>query len=156
MFGKLVRRSPIGTVLRAEVKEDLGRRTARAGFAHLPEIVFIEPLYSVSGHTDDICPDSLGLIVSDMTSHPQAVPVYAKYLGHELPGPRDCLILEVVTETEISEHLEERKVPGRATNCIKVVVLATCSHAFLNGDGTGRIVRGCLLAQEVRDKGHHP
>ena len=59
-------------------------------------------------------------------------------LGHELPGERDRLGLEVVAEREVAEHLEERGVTGGRADVVEVGVLATGAHHLLRGDDAQR------------------
>src|SRR3546814_20973930 len=61
-----------------------------------------------------------------------------------------------VAEAEVPEHLEEAEVPAGAADGVEVVVLAPGADAALHGRGPGRVVGRDLLAEEVRDEGHHP
>ena len=67
----------------------------------------------------------------------KAFRVEAPFLGEKGPGVVDRLFLEIVPETEISEHLEEGMMARRVADIIEIVVLAPCSHAFLGA--------GCAL-----------
>jgi len=72
----------------------------------------------------------------------QSVP----YLGEELPGPADGLLLEVVPEGPVPEHLEKGVVVGVLPHVIEVVVLPAGADALLGIAGTAqpaeRRVRG--------------
>ena len=74
-------------------------------------------------------------------------------LGHQLPGERDRLLLEVVAEGEVPEHLEEGVVARAAADLFQVVVLARDAHALLRGGGA--LVGARLLAGEHALEGHH-
>src|SRR2546430_15382538 len=50
---------------------------------------------------------------------------------HPLPGVLDRLLLEVVAEGEVAQHLEECVVPGRVADLLQVVVLAAGPDALL-------------------------
>ena len=67
-------------------------------------------------------------------------------LRQELPGEGDRVLLEVVAEREVAEHLEERVVARGDAHVLEVVVLAAGAHALL-GRGRARVV-ALLLAQE--------
>jgi hypothetical protein len=56
-------------------------------------------------------------------------------IGQKLPGPMDRLALEIVAETEIAEHLEERVVIGGAAHVVDVAG----AEAFLAGRGPGEV-----------------
>ena len=58
----------------------------------------------------------------------------------------DRLVLEVVAEGEVAEHLEEGVVAGGVSDVVQVVVLAAGADAFLRGGGAG--VRALFLAGE--------
>ena len=55
--------------------------------------------------------------------------------GHQVPGELDRLVLEVVAERKVAQHLEERVMAGGETDDIKVVVLAAGAHALLRRGG---------------------
>ena len=156
VLGRGVGRAALGPDVGPVVEEDLGARAARPGLAHLPEVVLAEALDALAGKADRVGPDLLGLVVALVDGDPQAVGVDAEHLGDELPGPRDGLGLEVVAEAEVAEHLEEAEVPGRPTDGVEVVVLATGPHAPLHRRRPAGVVRHRLLAQEVGDERHHP
>ena len=56
-------------------------------------------------------------------------------LGDQVPGQLDGVVLEIVAEGEIAEHLEEGVVAGGVADIFEVVVLAAGAHAFLRGGG---------------------
>ena len=66
-------------------------------------------------------------------------------LGQQRPGQRNGVVLEVVAEREIAEHLEERVMAKRRPDVVEVVVLAADAHALLRR-GRARVV--ALLAAE--------
>jgi hypothetical protein len=57
----------------------------------------------------------------------------AEVLGQKLPCEGDGLILEVVTEAEISQHFKEGMVPGGIADIVEVIVLAARADALLRG-----------------------
>ena len=86
--------------------------------------------------------------------HPDAGRVKAKStlvgrLGDELPGVLDGLILEVVTEGEVAQHLEEGAVAGGLADLVDI----EGTDALL--DAGGAFPRGRLGAHEVGLERHH-
>ena len=156
---RIVERPAVGAERRAAVDVDLGARTARAGVAHLPEVVLVaEPLDALERHADLLVPDRLGLVVGLVDGDPQPVAVEAPaarrgVAGDEVPAPGDDLVLEVVAEAEVAEHLEEHEVALGAADVVEVVVLAAGAGALLRADRPR--VRRHLVADEVRLERHH-
>ena len=99
---------PVGLAL---VEEDLRVGAAGAGVAHGPEVVLVaHALDPLGAQADLVDPDLLGLVVGVVDGDPEAVAVVAEHLGEQLPGHRDGVVLEVVTEAEVPQHLEEGAV----------------------------------------------
>ena len=71
---------------------------------------------------------------------------FAQHLGGEFVRPRAHLLLEVLAEREVAEHLEERVVAGGVADVVKVVVLAAGADALLGRRGAG--VRALVEAEE--------
>ena len=129
-------RRPAGDML-AVVEEDLRARTARAGVAHRPEIVR-------GRDADDLAvgearrSSSSGLpprrrswnTVTSRRSWRQAV-----LLGDQVPGELDRLLLEIVAEREVAQHLEEGVMARGVADILEVVVLAAGAHALLRRRG---------------------
>lgn len=61
----------------------------------------------------------------------EAVGVKAKTVNEIFPGPIDSLLLEIVAERPVAEHLEHRVVVGVHANLFEVVVLATDTQTLL-------------------------
>ncbi len=74
----------------------------------------------------------------------------AEHFARELPGELDRLVLEVVAEGEVAEHLKERQVPGGVAD---VVDVDRAKDLLAVGQARGR--RG-LLAEEVGLQRVHP
>ncbi len=151
---RVAERATVGAERRTAVDVDLAARPARAGVAHLPEVVLVaEALDALHRYADLLVPDRLGLVVALVDGDPQTVAVEAERLGRQLPAPRDDLVLEVVTEAEVAEHLEEHQVALGAPDVVEVVVLAAGSGALLAADRA--LVRRHFVADEVRLERHH-
>jgi hypothetical protein len=83
--------------------------------------------------------------------------VQAVHLGQKLPGERNGLFLEVVTEGPVAEHLKERVVVRVLTDVVQVVVFTSGADTFLRvgsslplGHVTGRVN---LAAHPAQSKG---
>ena len=57
--------------------------------------------------------------------------------GDEFPGPVDGLLLEVIAEGPVAEHLEEGVVVGVEADVFEVVVFAAGADALLGVGGAG-------------------
>ena len=77
----------------------------------------------------------------------QARLVEAPDPGEQLPGPGDRLLLEVIAEGPVAEHLEEGVVIGVVADVVEVVVLSAGADALLRVDDAA--VLGRLGAEEV-------
>jgi hypothetical protein len=150
-------------LVRRAIDEDLGAGAAGAGLAHLPEVVLrVAVVDVVVGQAGNFFPDAGGVHVTLdadrritlVHGYVQARRVDAPDLREQLPRPRDRVALEVVTERPVAEHLEERVVPARATDIVKIVVLAASADALLRVGGTG--VAAFLQPQEDRFELVHP
>src|SRR3546814_17683358 len=73
--------------LGAVVPEDLRRRPAGTGVAHLPEVVLVEPLDEVAGGAAGVGPDVGGFVIADVAGDHHAAAVEAKPGGEPLPPP---------------------------------------------------------------------
>ena len=143
----------VGPVLRAAIDEDLRARPARSRRVGVP-VVRQLPLVVEPAAADDplgrqacrVDPDRLGLGVVLVHRGPQQVVVDAEPLGDQLVRPRDRLLLEVVAEREVPEHLEHRQVARRVADVLDVVG----AEALLARDGPRE--RRRRLSEEVRDE----
>ena len=138
-------------VLLAAVIVDLAARAAGAG-AVLPEVVLTAEAEDALGRDAYlVAPDGEGLVVVLEHAGVQAVGVYAHPVGagEELPAPGDGLVLEVVAEGEVAQHLKE----GAMARGLADVVYVAGAHALLaSADAAaGRL----LLAGEVRLERRH-
>ena len=78
-----------------------------------------------------LLPQLFGFVVFAEDGDVQPVFGQAVNLGDQVPGEADGVVLEVVAEREIAQHLEERVVAARVADVLQVVVLAACADAFL-------------------------
>ena len=75
------------------------------------------------------------LVVVVIDGDEQLVLGEPELLGQKRPGELDRVLLEIVAEGEIAEHLEEGVMPGGVADIVEIVVLAAGAHAFLRGRG---------------------
>jgi hypothetical protein len=144
--------------LLATVEVELRAGAAGAGRAGLPEVVLAaEPDDALVGDPD-AAPDcdrllvgpEAELIVAAEDGDPDPVRVHAETLGRELPAPGDRLLLEVVAEAPVAEHLEEGEVAGGVADLLDVGGAEALLHI-----GEPRRRRP-LAAEEVGLEGLHP
>ena len=119
-------------VLLAAVIVYLGAGAAGAG-AVLPEIVlFSETEDPLRRDADLLIPDIEGLVVVQIYGRIQSVRVQSDHLGQKLPAPGDRLMLEIISEGEISQHLKESAVPVGLSDILDIAradALLTGGHS---------------------------
>ena len=119
------------------VVEHLGTGTAGPGVAHRPEVV----LLAAAGESglvdaDVVEPDPRRLVVLLVYRVTHSFSgAESEHTGQELPAIADRLVLEVVAEAEVAEHLEEGVVARGVADVLQIVVLAPGPHAALRGGG---------------------
>ena len=132
-------------VLLAAVVVDLAAGAAGAG-AVLPEVVLAAEAEDALGRDADlVAPYGEGLVVVLKDARVEPVGVHADPVGagEELPAPGDGLVLEVVAEGEVAQHLEEGAV---ARGLADVVDVAGADALLAGADAPAR---RDLLAGEV-------
>ena len=138
-------------VLRSAVIIDLGAGAAGAG-AVLPEVVLLaEAEDLLGGDADLVVPDVPRLVIVQIDGGVQAVRLQAHPLGagQELPGPGDGLMLEVIAEGEVAQHLKIGTVAGGVAHVVDIAG----ADALLTGADT--MTGGLLLALEPGLHGGH-
>ena len=107
-------------VLQAAVEIYFGAGAAGTG-AVLPEVVCLAESDDVSlGHADLVAPDSVRLVVLLVNGGPEQICGDLKTVGEEFPCPRNSLVLEVIAEGEVAQHLEIGAVAGGVSHALKV------------------------------------
>ena len=122
---------------------NLAARSARAGVAHLPEIVFqskfVNPLFRHALRHPEIA--GLGIARHPAFAlenrHKQLVVRDPKPLrrSDQLPGVRNRVFFEVVAKAEVPQHLEKRVVAVGKADVFKIIVFAPGAHTFLRTRG---------------------
>ena len=136
-------------VLLAPVIVDLAAGAAGAG-AVLPEIVGLAKAEdSFGGHPHLLVPDLKGLVVIFIDGGVQAILVQPHHLRQKFPAPGNGLVLEIVAEGEVAQHLKIGAVAGGLADIFNVAG----ADALLAGADpvTGRL----LFALEVGLHGGH-
>ena len=107
-------------VLLPPVVVDLAAGAAGAG-AVLPEVICLaEPENPLRRDADFLVPDFKSLVIVFIDGGVQPVFLQAYHLGQKLPAPGDGLVLEVVAEGEVAQHLEVGAVTGGLADVVDV------------------------------------
>ncbi len=132
----------------AAVPEDLGARAARhaRAVAHGPKVVRATLGVHRQRRAAHLAPQRRALGVALKHRHAQPLARKRELARHKLPRETDRLLLEVVPEGEVAQHLEHRKVPCSEAHVLQVVVLAARAHALLR---RRRATGARALAQEA-------
>jgi hypothetical protein len=93
------------------------------------------------------------LVVLGIDGDGQLVLGQAEFAGDQGPGMGDRLLLEIVAEGEVPQHLEEGVMARGVADIVEVVVLAAGAHAFLRRGGAR--IGALLLAGEDVLELHH-
>ena len=81
-------------------------------------------------------PDAVCLVIVLVDGDGELLGRKLVHLGEELPCPVDGVMLEIVAEAEVAEHLEESVVACGIAYVLKVIVLAAGAYALLGGGGS--------------------
>src|SRR5205085_6097892 len=73
-------------------------------------------------------------------------------INYEVPRPLDRLLLEIIAETPVAEHLEKRVVIRVEPDVFEIVMFAAGTDAFLRVSDARRTPIRLLLPQENRDE----
>ena len=127
------------------IEKYLSARTARTRIGHLPEIVRgVARTFVVANadnafgrHANFVLPNIVGLVVVLVHGHPEPFLGQRIDLSQQRPGQADGIMLEVVTEAEVTQHFKKSVVTRRITNVFKIVVLAPGANAALRRGRTG-------------------
>src|SRR5438128_2814481 len=111
---------PPTPVLLAPVVVDLGVRTARPGRARRPEVVLVPKTPGACFWNAGFLPDLEALVVIVVDPCPQPPRFKPQILGQKLVGKGNGLLLEVVAEREVAQHLEEGEVMAVVANDVDV------------------------------------
>ena len=71
---------------------------------------------------------------------------------HQIPGPQNGFLFEIIAKRPVAQHLKHRVVIGVITDILEVIVFAASTNAFLRVSGTWWIVRSLVGSEEIRHK----
>jgi hypothetical protein len=126
---------------------DLGAGPTRSGVAHLPEVLLLaEPEDPALGKPDLLVPNRVRVVVTLENRDDEPIRVQPVPVRQEVPCEVDRLGLEVVSEREVAEHLEEGVVSRALADVIEIIVLSRDPHALLRAGRSAVVPR--LLPQE--------
>ena len=118
----------------AVIVEDFRARAARAGVTHHPEIVVGRDADNLRlRQARNLFPVAGRLVIVVIDGDHQLFLRQAVVARQQGPGMLDRLLLEIVPEREVAEHLEEGVVARGVADIVEVVVLAARADAFLRG-----------------------
>ena len=141
-------------LVRTQVNVDFGTWAARAGIAHLPEIVLFaaeqNPVFGQEPFPDFQCfvirLKVFGFIATE-NGGVQAVFGQLVHFGQQFPAPFQRIFLEIIAEAPVAQHFKHGVVVGVVAHIFQVVVLARYAEALLRVGDAAR--RRCLVAQEI-------
>ena len=138
--------APVEAAIVVDFRTGSGRTL---GACRSPPVVLVSiAIDAVNRNADLVVPDLEGLVVVQVNGDVKAVRRQAEQLRDQLPSVGDSSLLEIVSDAEVPQHLEERKV----------LVIA---H-FVDVRGAKTLLAAgepsrwrCLLSHEKRFEGHH-
>ncbi len=140
--------------VRALIIVDFRTRPAGAGIAHAPEVVLVpEAENAFRGHARHLLPQFEGFVVVLVDGDVELFLGQLQLFGDEGPREANGVFLEIVTEGEVPEHLEEGMVARRAAHVVEVVVLAAHAQALLGGGGAF-VIAFFLSAEDLLELDH--
>ena len=116
----------------AMVEKDFRARPARPRIPHGPEIVGRRNTHDFGiAQSGNFLPERVRLVILVIDRHHQTRGIETVFFGDQVPGKFDRTFLEIITEGEIAQHLEERMMPRRIADIIEIIMLAARAHTFL-------------------------
>src|SRR6202521_2443378 len=135
---------PPAAVLLAPVVVALGVRSTRPGGTRGPEVVLITKAPNPLGRDAGLLPDLEALVIVVVDPGPEPLLFELQVFGQEFVRVGNGLLLEVVAEGEVPQHLEK----GEVMAIVPYHVDVDRAEDLLTGGGTR--VRRISLAQKVR------
>ena len=165
----LVHQQAPGISLRGEVHMQFGARPAGARLSHHPEVIGLVAIDDMdfgvtAGLFEQGFPVVVGFLVKvgwvirarAINGGVKALGGKAPSLNHELPCPGDGVLLEIIPEGPVPQHLEKGVVVGILAHILEVVVLTSRPDALLGVGGPGRGVGRFFRAEKVGNELVHP
>ena len=127
---------------------------AWSGVAPGPEVgSFAEAREALRADADVLQPDIRCFVIVVVHRAPEARRVEPERVDEEVPRQVDRLALEIISEGEVAEHLEEGVVARGVPDILQVIVLAPGTQAALGGSGAQVVT--LLLAEKHVLELHH-
>ena len=102
----------------------------------MPEVIrFIQANDARLRHARHFLPQTLGIVILAKNADVELVFGNGEIARQQFPGKGDGVLLEIVAEGEIAEHLEEGLVPAGVADVVEIVVLAARADTLLRGGG---------------------
>ena len=127
----------------AEVKVDLGARTARTELRHLPEVFLAPEEQNMRRVEARLCLPNIGgfviarnvALIIFKTGGVEFILGQTPHIGEQLPRPGDGFLFVVIAKRPVAEHFKEGVMRVVAAHIFEVVVLARHAHTLLRVDG---------------------
>ena len=131
-------------VLRSSVVINLRARAAGTCTV-LPKIILLAEANHVALlNADFLCPYIISLVVVKINAYIKLLGIHLHYLGAEFPCPCDGVMLEIITEREIAEHLKICAVTCSLSDILNIgcsdTLLTCCNSRSRRGDLAGKIL----------------
>src|SRR5436189_1444294 len=107
-------------MLLAPVVVDLGVRTAGPGWTGRPEVEFVAKATNARVRNACLLPDLIALVILVVNPGPQTPRLDSEFGGQKLIRVWNRLLLEVVAEGEVAQHLEEGEMVAVVANDVDV------------------------------------
>src|SRR6185369_2127416 len=102
-----------------------------------PEIIFLAEAQNAFAWRAGFSPETLRIfirrdvLVAAVNREPQTLRIEFQNVDEQVPRIPDCVLLEVIAEGKIAEHLEERVMPRGFSDFIEIVMFAAGADALL-------------------------
>jgi hypothetical protein len=94
-----------------EVIMNLAAWSTGTRIAHrTPKVVLFAESQYLPGGDADLSPIGEGFIIVKVNGYPEPLLRQFQILGNKLPSPGNSFLLKIITDAEITQHLEEGKV----------------------------------------------
>ena len=139
----------------SKIDMNLATGTTGTSFTHFPEVLFLSKSQdAINGDSAHLAPKLCRLVVLQKYRYPEFLFGKSPLPSKQLPGEGDGLLLVVIAEGPIPQHLKKGMVVGVSPHSLQVVVLATDAQALLRAGGT--YIRELFYAEKDIFELHHP
>src|ERR1041385_8624135 len=92
--------------------------------AHLPEVIFFAEAQYALPWCANFFPQPRRIIIVCINAKREAIEWKLVDIQKQIPGKGYCVLLEIVAERKVAEHLEEGVMPGSFADLVQVIVFA--------------------------------